>query len=304
MENILVTGGSGLVGRCFKGPEYYKISSSQFDLKLPSEVEIAFDLVNPSGVIHCAAKVGGVLGNMKYKGEFFYDNIMINTNVIEQARKKGVNKLIAFLSTCVFPDDVEYPLSPDKIHRGAPHKSNDAYAYAKRMSDIQIRAYREQYGLEYFSVIPTNIYGPGDYYNLENGHVVPMLIHKFFLAQKEGTPVEIWGSGKSLREFIFSEDVALLTKMLYDDYKGEDPVILSTSQEISISDLVDIIAQAFNFKGEIKFDTAKPDGQFRKPSDNSIITSMYPDFKFTPVEEGIKKSVEGFIDNYPNNTRV
>ena len=151
MENILVTGGSGLVGRCFKGPEYYKISSSQFDLKLPSEVEIAFDLVNPSGVIHCAAKVGGVLGNMKYKGEFFYDNIMINTNVIEQARKKGVNKLIAFLSTCVFPDDVEYPLSPDKIHRGAPHKSNDAYAYAKRMSDIQIRAYREQYGLEYFS---------------------------------------------------------------------------------------------------------------------------------------------------------
>ena len=121
-----------------------------------------------------------------------------------------------------------------------------------------------------------------------------MLIHKFFLAQKEGTPVEIWGSGKSLREFIFSEDVALLTKMLYDDYKGEDPVILSTSQEISISDLVDIIAQAFNFKGEIKFDTAKPDGQFRKPSDNSIITSMYPDFKFTPVEEGIKKSVEWF----------
>jgi len=304
MENILVTGGSGLVGRCFTGPEYYKISSSQFNLKIPAEVEEAFYLTNPNGVIHCAAKVGGVLGNMRYKGEFFYDNIMINTNVIEQARKSGVKKLIAFLSTCVFPDDVEYPLSPDKIHKGTPHKSNDAYAYAKRMSDVQIRSYREQYGLNYFSVIPTNIYGPGDYYNLENGHVVPMLIHKFHIAQEQNKAVEIWGSGKPLREFIFSDDVAKLTRMLYDDYKGIDPVILSTSNEISIMDLVDIIKEAFDFKGEINFDKSKPDGQFRKPSDNSIIKSLYPDFKFTPIEEGIKKSVKWFIDNYPNNTRL
>jgi len=304
LENILVTGGSGLVGRCFNGPEYFKISSSQFDLRIPSEVESAFYQVNPSGVIHCAAKVGGVLGNMRYKGDFFYDNIMMNTNVIEQARQSGVKKLIAFLSTCVFPDDVEYPLSPDKIHKGTPHKSNDAYAYAKRMSDVQIKAYREQYGLEYFSIIPTNIYGPGDYYNLENGHVVPMLIHKFFLAQKENRPVEIWGSGKSLREFIFSEDVAKLTRMLYDDYNGQEPVILSTSNEISIMDMVDLIKEAFNFKGEIIFDKDKPDGQFRKPSDNSTIKEMYPNFKFTAIEDGIKKSVDWFIDNYPNNTRL
>ncbi len=304
MENILVTGGSGLVGRCFKGREYYKISSSQFNLKNPIEVEKAFQQTNPSGVIHCAARVGGVLGNMKYKGEFFYDNIMINTNVIEQARKSGVQKLIAFLSTCVFPDDVEYPLSPEKIHLGKPHFSNDAYAYAKRMSDIQIKSYREQYGLNYFSVIPTNIYGPGDYYNLENGHVVPTLIHKFFLAQKENKPVEIWGSGKPLREFIFSEDVAGLTEKLYMDYNDVEPVIISNSNEISISDLVDIIREAFNFKGEIKFDRTKPDGQFRKPSDNTKITELYPDFKFTEIEEGIKKSVEWFLGNYPHNTRL
>jgi len=304
MENILVTGGSGLVGRCFEGSEYYKISSSQFNLKNPAEVEKAFYQVNPSGVIHCAARVGGVLGNMRYKGEFFYDNIMINTNVIEQARKSGVQKLIAFLSTCVFPDDVEYPLSPEKIHLGKPHPSNDAYAYAKRMSDIQIRSYREQYGLNYFSVIPTNIYGPGDYYNLENGHVVPTLIHKFFLAQKENKPVEIWGSGKSLREFIFSEDVAELTERLYMDYNDVEPVIISNSNEISISDLADIIKEAFNFRGEINFDKTKPDGQFRKPSDNTKITELYPDFKFTEIEDGIRKSVEWFLGNYPHNTRL
>jgi GDP-L-fucose synthase len=166
------------------------------------------------------------------------------------------------------------------------------------MSDVQIRAYHQQYGLDYFSVIPTNIYGPGDNYDLQNGHVVPMLIHKFFIAQRDKKSVEIWGSGKPLREFIFSEDVAKLTKLLYDNYQGSDPVILSTSSEISIRDLVDIIKECFNFKGDIEFDSSKPDGQFKKPSDNSVIRQMFPDFKFTPIEEGIKKSVEWFIQNY------
>ena len=119
-------------------------------------------------IIHCAGKVGGVGGNMNYKGDFFYDNIMINTNVIEAARKAGVEKLVAFLSTCIFPNDIEYPLTEAKIHLGPPHSSNDAYAYAKRMADIQIRAYREQYGLKYTSVIPTNIYGPNDNYDIVN----------------------------------------------------------------------------------------------------------------------------------------
>lgn len=304
MKKILVTGGNGLVGRCFIGDDYYKISSSDYDLRKELEVENAFDRIDPTGVIHCAAKVGGVLGNMSFKGEFFYDNILMNTNVIEQARRNGIKRLVAFLSTCVFPDNVDYPLSPDKIHKGEPHTSNDAYAYAKRMSEIQIRAYREQYGLDYFSVIPTNIYGPGDYYNLQNGHVVPMLIHKFYLAQKNNTDVTIWGSGKPLREFIFSEDIAKLTRSLYDDYTGTEPVILSTSSEISINELVGLIKDRFNFKGNVIFDKSKPDGQFRKPSDNSVIKSMYPDFSFTPIEQGIEKSVEWFIGNYPNKTRL
>ena len=141
---------------------------------------------------------------------------MINTNVIEAARICGVKKLIAFLSTCVFPDDIEYPLTESKIHSGEPHSSNYPYAYAKRMVDIQIRAYREQYGLNYVSVIPTNVYGPNDNFNIDNGHVLPALIHKCYLAKNNNTDFSVWGSGKPLREFIYSEDASGDAKNAHD----------------------------------------------------------------------------------------
>ena len=298
MERILVTGSTGLVGRCFTGDKFIRSYHAGCDLTDPRRVDAMFNSVRPDAVIHCAAKVGGLQANMTQKGDFFYQNIMMNTNVIESARKSGVKKLISFLSTCVFPNDVEYPLSPEKIHLGKPHYSNDAYAYAKRMSDIQIQAYREQFGCEYFSVIPTNIYGPGDNYNLQNGHVVPTLIHKFYLAKKNNTPVEIWGTGKPLREFIYSEDVANLTSRLLENYSGSDPVILSTSQEVSIAELAEIIKNSINYKGKIVYQKEKPDGQFRKPSDNSVIKDLFPDFKFTPIEEGIQKSIDWFERNY------
>lgn len=298
MERILVTGSTGLVGRCFQGDKFIRSYHAGCDLKDPRRVDAMFNSVKPDAVIHCAAKVGGLQANMTQKGDFFYQNIMMNTNVIESARRSGVKKLISFLSTCVFPNDVEYPLSPEKIHLGKPHYSNDAYAYAKRMSDIQIQAYREQFGCEYFSVIPTNIYGPGDNYNLQNGHVVPTLIHKFYLAKKNNTPVEIWGTGKPLREFIYSEDVANLTSRLLENYSGSDPVILSTSQEVSIAELAEIIKNSINYKGKIIYQKEKPDGQFRKPSDNSVIKDLFPDFKFTPIEEGIQKSIDWFERNY------
>jgi GDP-L-fucose synthase len=240
------------------------------------------------------------MGNTNYPGDFYHDNIMMNTNVIEEARKNGVKKLIFFSSTCVFPDKVEYPLSPEKIHLGPPHNSNYAYAYAKRMGQVQIQAYREQYGVNYFTVIPCNIYGPGDNYDLENGHVIPSLIHKMYLAKQNNTDFVVWGSGSPLREFIFSEDVAELTMMLYEKYNGVDPVILSTSEEISIKDVVLMIAEIFEFKGDVIFDSTKPDGQLRKPSDNSVIKEMFPDYKFTPMETGLRKSIEWFIENYEN----
>jgi GDP-L-fucose synthase len=235
---------------------------------------------------------------MVKKGQFFYDNIMINTNVIESARVNGIKNLVSFLSTCIFPDNVEYPLTESKIHLGPPHFSNDAYAYAKRMVDIQIRAYREQYGLNYKSVIPTNIYGFNDNYNIENGHVIPSLIHKCYLARENKTDFEIWGTGKPLREFIFSKDVAKLTEWVLENYNESEPIILSTSEEISIKNVVDIIVELMNFKGNVKWNTDKPDGQFRKPSDNSKIKSYLPDFKFTPLYEGLKYTIDYFEKNY------
>ena len=294
-SKLLVTGGNGLVGSAINaniklGREYNLIN--------PEETLKAFQLHKPTHVIHCAGKVGGLRGNMKYKGEYLYDNVMINTNVIESARKAGVTNLVSFLSTCVFPDNIEYPLTEKKIHLGEPHFSNYPYAYAKRMSDIQIRAYREQYDVKYTSVIPCNIYGPNDNFSLEHGHVIPMLMHKLYLAQQNNTDFVIWGSGKPLREFIFSKDVAKLAEWALDNYDESEPIIFSTSNEISIMDLVDLLVKEFEFKGKVIFDDSKPDGQFRKPSDNSKLKSYLPDFKFISIEEGIKETVKWFKENY------
>ena len=297
LNKILVTGGNGLVGSEFKDEKYFKPTSKEFNLIDTNEthrlMSKGFD-----GVIHCAAKVGGVGGNMNFKGEFFYQNIMINTNVIESARLSNVKNLVAFLSTCIFPDNVEYPLTEKKIHLGPPHFSNDAYAYSKRMTDIQIKSYKEQYGLNYKSVIPSNIYGPNDNYDITNGHVIPSLIHKCYLARENKTPLTIWGSGNPLREFIFSRDVAKLTEWILENYNENEPIILSTSEEISISDVVEVITELMNFKGKVVFDSTKPDGQFRKPSDNSKIKNLLPNFKFTSFYDGIKETIEYFEKNY------
>jgi GDP-L-fucose synthase len=298
MDKILVTGGSGLVGRCFTEDNFYRISSKDGNLTDPKAILGLLEKSNYNGIIHCAARVGGIMGNMNNQGLYFYENTMMNTLLIEEARKRNIQKLILYSSTCVFPDKVEYPLSPEKIQLGPPHESNYGYAYAKRMGIVQTRSYREQYGLNYFCVIPCNIYGPGDNYNIENGHVIPSLIHKIYIAHRDGKDFTAWGSGNPLREFIFSEDVAQLTKLLYADYNEPDPVILSTSEEVRIKDLVLAIADHFKFKGKIVFDSSKPDGQFRKPSDNSVIKKMYPDFKFTSLEEGLEKSINWFIENY------
>ena len=304
MNKILVTGAYGLVGSQFKGEEYERIGSGDINLLNQNYIEDRFKWSEklgelPDGIIHCAAKVGGIQGNMNNQGQFFYENISMNTAIIESARKFGIKKFVAFLSTCVFPDDVVYPLSPDKIHLGQPHSSNYAYAYAKRMADVQIKAYREQYGVNYFSVIPCNIYGPSDNYNLESGHVIPMLIHKMYLAKRDKTEFKVWGSGAPLREFIFSEDVARLTRLLYDSYDGEEPVILSTSEEISIGSVVEMIADIMKYDGKITFDKTKPDGQHRKPSDNSVIKNLFPDFEFTTIQNGLIKSIDWFSQNYP-----
>jgi len=296
MTKVLITGGYGMVGSAMESQ--IKLSRETCDLTNSNQTEQLFKLIKPDGVIHCAGKVGGIGGNSNYKGEYFYDNLMINTNVIEAARKAGVKNLVAFLSTCVFPDKVKYPLTVDQIQLGEPHESNYPYAYAKRMADVQIRAYREQYGINYTSIIPSNIYGPNDNFNLDHGHVMPMLIHKLYLAKKYKTDFPVWGSGKPLREFIYSKDIAKIAEWALFNYEGTDPLIISGDEEISIKDLVGLLVDEFKFKGKVIFDKTKPDGQLRKPSDNSKIKELMPDFEYTPFEQGIKETVNWFIENY------
>jgi len=295
-SNLLITGGSGLIGSEFV--DGIKFRSSEYDLKCPVQTNDLISKHKPKYVIHAAAKVGGVGANMNYVGDYYYENIMMNTNVIHSCMKNSVERLVCFQSTCVFPDDVEYPLTEDKIQLGPPHKSNFGYAYAKRMIQVQIDAYNQQYGTKYFSVIPTNVYGPNDNYNLENSHLIPAIIHKVYLAKKNNTDLVIWGDGSPLREFVYSKDVAKICKLLIEKYDGTSPVIISNSQEISIKEIVEKIVGIFGYTGNIVYDSSKPNGQYRKPSDNSFLRSIIGDFEFTPIDVGLNQTVNYFIDQY------
>lgn len=303
IEKILITGGSGLIGSALQKlhlPNMVFITRKDADLNDFNQAEKVFKKIKPTGVIHLAAQVGGLGGNTMHSGEYFRNNIMINTNVLEAARLSGVKKLVSFMSTCVFPNKCEYPLNEKDIHNGPPHPSNFGYAYAKRMLEVQSNAYRNEWGCNYIVVIPTNIYGPNDTFSLSDGHVIPSLIHKCFLAKKNKTDLVVWGSGKPLREFVLSDDIAKLAVWTLDNYDEPAPIILSSGLEMSIKELVVLIAKKMKFKGKIIFDSAKPDGQFRKPSDTTKFRKYLPDFKFTPVEKGLEKTVSWFVKNYPN----
>lgn len=296
-QKILITGGYGLVGSAFKNG--YKVGS-EIDLRDYNKVEELFNDLRPDVVIHTAAKVGGVMANMNYPADFLIDNIRMNTNVIDVCKKTGVKKLICFLSTCIFPDIIDYPLDESKIELGPPHYSNFAYAYAKRMSEVQIQAYNKQFNTKYYSVIPTNVYGPHDNFNLENGHVIPMLIHKCYIAKKNNTSFQVWGSGKPLREFIFSEDLVNIIQLLVEKYDGVDPILISNPKEYTIKNLVDLIVEIMEFSGPVEWLTDKPDGQLRKPSNNKKLLSIIGDYNFVSLEEGLKKTIDWFYQNYNN----
>lgn len=294
----LITGGFGLIGSEFETG--IRVGRNDYDLTKPEHVKKMYEDHKPDVVIHTAAKVGGVLANMKYKGDFFHENILMNTNVIHYAKEFGVKKLIAFLSTCVFPDKIDYPLTENKVHLGPPHTSNDAYAYAKRMSQVQISAYNEQFLTNYFCVIPTNVFGPQDNYDLENSHVLPAIIHKCYLAKINNTILELWGDGSPLREFIYSKDVAKMCDRLIIEYNDTEPLILSTSDEISIKYVAEKICKIMGYKKSIHWDISKPSGQFRKPSDNSKVKTVLKDFQFTPFEDALSETIDYFIKNYEN----
>ena len=305
----MVTGGSGLVGKAIEavvgrapvdGEQWVFLSSKDADLTSMDSTRKVFEKVKPTHVIHLAAKVGGLFKNMKYRVEMWKDNIDINNNVMECCREYKVEKLVSCLSTCIFPDKTTYPIDETMLHNGAPHSSNEGYAYAKRMIDVLNRSYREEYGCNFTSVIPTNIYGPHDNYNLEDSHVIPGLIHKFYNAKKNNTSMTVMGTGKPLRQFIYSEDLASLMIWTLREYTESEPIILSVSEsdEVSIADVVRMIAEAMKFEGEIIFDTTKADGQFKKTANNAKLLTYLPDYKFLCMKEGVQKAVDWFVENY------
>mmetsp|Transcript_17002 Transcript_17002/g.22107 ORF Transcript_17002/g.22107 Transcript_17002/m.22107 type:complete len:347 (+) Transcript_17002:81-1121(+) len=310
-RKVLVTGGTGLVGKGIESfvsndeeaknnEEYIFLGSKDGDLKDFEAVKAIFELHKPTHVIHLAAKVGGLFANMAEKVEFYRENVMMNDNIMECCRIYKVKKLVSCLSTCIFPDKTTYPIDETMIHNGPPHDSNAGYAYAKRMIDVLNKCYKDEYGCNFTATIPTNIYGPHDNFSIECGHVIPGLIHKCYLAKKNNTDFTIWGSGKPLRQFIYSLDLAELTVWTMRSYEEVDPIILSVDEaaEVSIADIAYLVAEGMEFTGNVVFDTSKADGQFKKTAANHKLRKYLPDYQFTPIAEGIKQSCKWFLDNY------
>jgi len=307
---VMVTGGSGLVGMGIRmyieksgakeNEKWVYLSSKDGDLRDRKQTEAIFEKFKPTHVIHLAAKVGGLFANMAQKVEFFRENILINDNIMECSRIFKVKKLVSMLSTCIFPDKTSYPIDETMLHNGAPHSSNEGYAYAKRLIDTMNRAYAEQYNCNFTSIIPTNVFGPHDNFSIQNGHVIPGLIHKCHLAKQNKTPFNIWGSGTPLRQFIYSLDLAELTVWVMREYHLPEPITLSVDEEaeVSIKDVALSVAKAMKFEGEIIFDKDKADGQFKKTACNKKLRKYRPDYKFVSIEEGLQKSVDWFVENY------
>jgi len=301
MQRVLVTGGSGLVGKALQqvvasAENWTFLRSADGDLRSLQETQQIFERYKPTHVIHLAAIVGGLFHNMAAGADFFDGNMRMALNVYKCAHAAGVQKLVSCLSTCIFPDEIcrsETPIDETMVHAGPPHPSNEGYAYAKRMLDVLNRAYARQHGRQYTSVVPTNIYGPHDNFHLEHGHVIPALIHKASISPK----LVVAGTGTPLRQFIYSEDLAKLLVWTLEHYDSIEPLILSVPPEskVSIGDVAQLIADEFGI--EIEYDPTKADGQHRKTANNSKLMTLMPHFEFTPIEEGITKTVRWFKEN-------
>lgn len=249
-------------------------TSAELDLRDAAAVRMFFETERPDYVYLAAAKVGGIWANMSYPASFIYDNLQIQSNVIEAAREFGVQKLLFLGSSCIYPKLAPQPLKEEYLMTGPLEPSNEPYAMAKLAGMSLIQAYRKQYGCDFISVLPCNLYGPGDNYHPQQSHVMAALLRKFTEAVQQGrTEVEVWGSGSPLREFMHCDDLASACLFLMENYSAEDPVNIGTGTEISIKDLALSIAQATGFKGNLKFNPDYPDGTPRKVMDSSKLLS-------------------------------
>jgi GDP-L-fucose synthase len=304
MNNFLITGGTGMVGSAFKKmlpnaeyPDKINLTNERCAAMFHAQMKEKY-------VIHLAAKVGGVKANTNFISDFYTENSLINQRLLEAAKVGKAKKVVSLMSTCVYPDApyVVYPLTEDQLHMGPPHESNFGYAYSKRMIDVMSRAYRQQYGCNFITAIPNNLYGENDNFDLENSHVIPALMRKIWEAKINKQPlVEVWGDGSPLREFTYSLDIAKILLFLLENYDEPQPINIGNTEEYSIKEVIDYICELLEYEGKIFWNTSKPNGQPKKPSSNKKLLDLgWKEEDYTPFKEGLKKTCEWFKINYPN----
>lgn len=302
MSKFLITGSNGLVGSALKsvlGDNHVYHTRNEVDLLDPEKTKdyITYQVKhnNVDSIIHCAARVGGVKANMENNKTFFYENYVMSNNVITSCLELEVPNFVNLLSTCIFPNEnITYPLDPSQINNGKPHHTNYGYSYAKRLSGIQTEYINNILKKNWISVVPTNVYGINDNFDLEDGHVIPSLIHKGYLCKKNNSEMVIWGDGSPLRQIIYSEDLAKLILWAIKNWDQSTPFMAVNPIEHSILDITKEICKVYEIEDKIDFDLSKPMGQFKKPA----ITNAPNDFEFTEMNTGLKKTIDWFQNNF------
>ncbi len=301
---VCVTGGAGFLGSFLteelrrKGAaEIFVPEYPEYDLTRRDDILRMLDASKPDVVIHLAAVVGGIGANMKNPGRYFYDNAIMGIQLIEEARLAGVKKFVALGTICAYPKFAPIPFREEDLWDGYPEETNAPYGLAKKMMLVQCQAYRQQYGFDGIFLLPVNLYGPRDNFDLESSHVIPAMIRKMIAARDEGETVVLWGDGSPTREFLYVEDCARAIVLAAERYDGMDPVNLGAGWEISIKDLAELIARHVGYEGEIVWDTDKPNGQPRRKLDVSRARERFGFEAEVPFEVGIKRTVEWWEAN-------
>ena len=302
-KKILVTGGKGFVGSNLikelekQGLTYYSPSKSEYDLRKEEDVKKLFNIYQPNIVIHLAGKVGGIGANKAKPGDFFYDNIMVGTLVLEYARQSNTGKVVALAAGCGYPKFLPVPYSEEDFWKDLPDENSIGYSMAKKNLIIQSWTYRDQFGFDSTILLPANLYGPHDNFNLETSHVVPALIRKFIEARDNNSEsVEVWGSGKATREFLYVEDAV---KAIIDavSCKESGPFNLGTGKETSVKELVETISELVGYKGNIVWDSTKPDGQPKRFYNMDKFKNSFGYVPDTKLKDGLTKTIEWYESN-------
>ncbi|MCK6625152.1 MAG: GDP-L-fucose synthase [Anaerolineae bacterium] len=302
-KRIMVTGGDGFLGRYvvaeLKQHEvgYLFVPGHQdYDLTQINDVIRAYEVGQPNVVIHLAAKVGGIGINREKPGEFFYDNLMMGAHLMEQARQAGVEKFVSIGTVCAYPKFTPVPFREDDLWNGYPEETNAPYGLAKKMLLVQGQAYRQQYGFNAIYLLPVNLYGPGDNFEPHSSHVIPALIKKCVDAIKRGDKQLVaWGTGSASREFLYVEDAARGIVLATEKYDQPEPVNLGSGIEITIRNLLELIAELTGFQGEIVWDTSKPDGQPRRSLDISRAKQAFNFQAQTDFQKGLRKTIDWYL---------